>query len=474
MELLNRVLVPSRLALIYRDGQTLGYNPALNVWHRLSEEQAEVLRWLRAGRDRGLLADHLERRFPHAAATAEQSVRQIIEWSVLRRMLYLDHEPPAPEPSMPPNPLDAVYWICTQACNLRCGYCYQEAMVARPDELSTTEALDLVRQVAEAGARTMVFTGGEPFSRRDLLEVARGAKRAGLTANVITNGHYITERNIAAVAATFDKVTVSLDHGRPEHHDRQRGEGSWRRATDAIRLLLQARVEVDVNSVLAHFGLADLAELLDFVDERPIGQHRIAMQFPMGRGSAVRDDELSPQEIIGLPDRIHALRTAADDGRRPQNGGGDKGRIRTHCGAGLSEVSVDPEGWVYPCKLLQYPEFRTQNIRQTPLADIYANNPTLHSAQGKTARHLRPCATCIIRDGCGGGCRGIHYSFTGDYDLSDPLFCAYLRREFEVKAWSSTGTGTVPPRLTDEFAAAAPRSATFIPISTIRVRDREP
>jgi MoaA/NifB/PqqE/SkfB family radical SAM enzyme len=68
---------------------------------------------------------------------------------------------------LPSHPLSTVYWICTQACNLRCTYCYQDASVARDRELSTAEGYDLVDQAIEAGARTFVFTGGEPFHRRD-------------------------------------------------------------------------------------------------------------------------------------------------------------------------------------------------------------------------------------------------------------------------------------------------------------------
>jgi len=58
-KLFDRVVVPSRLGLIYRQGETLGYNPGLNIWHRLDESCAETLRWLRAGRDRDGLAGHL-------------------------------------------------------------------------------------------------------------------------------------------------------------------------------------------------------------------------------------------------------------------------------------------------------------------------------------------------------------------------------------------------------------------------------
>ena len=94
-------------------------------------------------------------------------------------MLYLDQEPKSPEIVHPANTLETVYWICTQLCNLRCTYCYQDATVRRPHELSTDEGKSLVDQTVAAGADTFIFTGGEPFSRPDLLEIARYSKSRG-------------------------------------------------------------------------------------------------------------------------------------------------------------------------------------------------------------------------------------------------------------------------------------------------------
>ena len=61
-DLLARVTVPARLAIIVRGSGTVGYNPGANVWHRLDDDVAEVLRWLRAGRGRADMAGHLHRR----------------------------------------------------------------------------------------------------------------------------------------------------------------------------------------------------------------------------------------------------------------------------------------------------------------------------------------------------------------------------------------------------------------------------
>jgi radical SAM protein with 4Fe4S-binding SPASM domain len=451
--MLDRTVVPARLALLYRDDHTLGYNPALNVWERLEGDTAEVLRWMRAGRDRSALAAHLARRFEYTKEEAETRLRQILNWCIIRRLLYLDEDIGDPQLSMENNgSLSTVYWICTQACNLRCTYCYQDATYARPNELTTAEAKDLVDQALEAGADTFIFTGGEPFMRRDLLEVARYSRSLGLVTNVVTNGHFITTKTVSAVSETFDNVNISLDHGKPEHHDRARGEGSWAQALNAIQLLLDADVHVDVNSVLSRLGLDDVEELVRLGNSLPIGEHRIVPQFPMGRGSAVTQDELSPSELIGLGDKLlrieKELNTADVAKIRTDGDITSKGVIRNHCGAGLSEVSVDSEGWVYPCKLLQYPEFRTENVRAKRLAEIYEEHPVLGGLRRRVAKTLHPCKTCIIKNHCAGGCRGIHYSMTTDYGQADLRFCAFLRSSFEAQAWKSTGF-LPPPRSTD-------------------------
>lgn len=447
--MLDRVVVPTRFGLIYRGGETLGYNPAINTWEHLDEDTAEVIRWLRAKRERNNLEAHLERRFGYAPPLARERLQKILAWCIFRKLLYLDHEPQSPEIVHPASPLETVYWICTQLCNLRCTYCYQDATVKRPHELSTDEGKNLVDQTVAAGADTFIFTGGEPFTRPDLLEIARYSKDRGLQTNVITNGHYITSKNIGQVAGIFDTVTVSLDHGLAKHHDRNRGEGSWLRAVNAIDLLLERGVSVDANSVLSRFGLKDVKELLKFARRRPIGQLRIIPQFPMGRGAFVRDDELTAIEIMGVNDEIHQatsdLEAEGEARISPEGVYSSKTIIRNHCGAGLSEVSVDPEGWVYPCKLLQYDRFKTHNVRDHQLSEIFNNHPLLKQLRGTTASTLHPCKTCIIKNSCGGGCRGIHFSFTNEYIQAHPMFCAYLRSTFETQAWSSAG-GVPSPR----------------------------
>ena len=63
-----------------------------------------------------------------------------------------------PEHDAPPS---IAVWEITLRCNLGCCHCGSRAARARPDELSTTEALDLVRQFADLGLKEVTLIGGE-------------------------------------------------------------------------------------------------------------------------------------------------------------------------------------------------------------------------------------------------------------------------------------------------------------------------
>ena len=64
------------------------------------------------------------------------------------------------------RPIYAV-WEITLKCDLACRHCGSRAGHARPDELTTAECLDLVRQMAELGVKEVTLIGGEAYLRDD-------------------------------------------------------------------------------------------------------------------------------------------------------------------------------------------------------------------------------------------------------------------------------------------------------------------
>ena len=121
------------------------------------------------------------------------------------------------------RPIYAV-WEITLACDLACRHCGSRAGHARPDELTTAEALDLVDQMAELGVQ-----GGDAHRRRGVpaRRLARHRPRdprARDECTMTTGGRGLTPRarRTARRRRGSTGASVSID-GDEATHDRLRG-----------------------------------------------------------------------------------------------------------------------------------------------------------------------------------------------------------------------------------------------------------
>jgi MoaA/NifB/PqqE/SkfB family radical SAM enzyme len=179
-----------------------------------------------------------------------------------RRLLHDVHPLEVPE-----RPIGAKLEL-TYHCNLRCGFCYTDSprrTLARTAELSDEQWRGIVGQVIELGLVEAVITGGEPLLRRELtLETVERLTTAGVMVTLNTNGWFLDAETADRLARTGARVHVSLDGASAELHDASRGvPGSWRRAVEAIDLLLTRGGRVQVVHVVTPRNEATFAEFLE-------------------------------------------------------------------------------------------------------------------------------------------------------------------------------------------------------------------
>ena len=124
-------------------------------------------------------------------------------------------------------------------CNIECLNCYIESS-PKNDALvyiTTAEVVDYLDQIKlRKWATTEIgFTGGEPFMNPDMIDMARACLARGYEVLILTNAMLPMMRKsvkagLLALQAEFgDKLTlrISLDHFKPEYHDKERGRGSY-------------------------------------------------------------------------------------------------------------------------------------------------------------------------------------------------------------------------------------------------------
>lgn len=105
-----------------------------------------------------------------------------------------------------PTPVLAV-WEFTLACDQECLHCGPRAGIARDDELSTDEALALVRDLAAIGIGEVGLIGGEAYLRNDFLLIIRA-----MACTITTGGYNLSPaRARAMVEAGVQRVSFSID-----------------------------------------------------------------------------------------------------------------------------------------------------------------------------------------------------------------------------------------------------------------------
>jgi AdoMet-dependent heme synthase len=341
-----------------------------------------------------------------------------------------------------------VVWEITTRCNLRCLHCYSAAAKPHPEELSTAEAKDVIRQLADVGVIIVGFSGGEPMLRRDWRQLVASAVESGLLVSIGTNGTPVTDRRAAELKDLgVHSVCVSLDGSTAATHEyvRQR-PGLFAKTTAAVGRLSRAGVRVVVGYTPVRHNFHEAASVIDLAYELGADAVNLSEYVPTGRGTldlCLRPDELHTV-ISTWAERKDFYQGRMDvywhDCRVGQFVAPDERGKYIGCAAGQVLARIMVDGYVAPCVTLPV---RVGNLREQRFADIWRDSPFLHKLRDRANIETGNCAACELKSTCG-GCRSVSMGFYGDPFRGDP----YCWITPEPGAWPAQQLPLTPARLT--------------------------
>ncbi|MDB9305033.1 nif11-class peptide radical SAM maturase 3 [Nodularia spumigena CS-591/12] len=316
-------------------------------------------------------------------------------------------------------------WEITLKCNLACQHCGSRAGHTRTNELSTDEALDLVKQMAEVGIKEVTIIGGEAFLRPDWLEIVQAITEAGMLCGMTTGGYGITLDTAERMkAAGIQVVSVSVD-GLEATHDRLRGKpGSWQWAFKTMSNLKQAGIPFGCNTQINRLSAPEFPQIYEVLRDAGIFAWQIQLTVPMGNAADNSDILLQPYELLDVyPMIARVAERANQEGVQVQPGnnigyfgpyerllrGGDAWSFWQGCSAGLSALGIEADGAIKGCPSLPTTAYTGGNIRDHSLRTIIEETEELRFNLGagtpKGTEHLWGfCKTCEFAELCRGGC----------------------------------------------------------------------
>ena len=348
-----------------------------------------------------------------------------------------------------------IVWNITKRCNLKCVHCYAHAKnIAFDSELSTTEGKNLLDDLAEFGVPVILFSGGEPLTRKDLPELAAYAVKKGMRAVISTNGTLITPqkaRTLKEIGLSY--VGISLD-GMEEINDRFRGvKGAFRSALEGIENCKKAGIKVGLRFTINKSNVSEISKIFKLLQELDIPRACFYHLVYAGRGTELVKEDLSYQESRKAVDLIMDLTKILHD----------KGHIKevltvdnhadgpylylrllkenpdrakevlellqmnegNSSGIGIGCISWDGE--VHADQFWRHYSFG--NVKDRPFSEIWTDtsDPLMKKLKEKKKYAKGRCATCRWLDICAGNFRVRSEAVTGDIWAPDPA--CYLADE---------------------------------------------
>ncbi len=345
-------------------------------------------------------------------------------------------------------------WNFTNACNLSCRHCYQDAHKALPDELTLEERLKVVDELDRNNVTSIAFSGGEPLISKDFWPTAEYAHNKGIHLSVATNGTLITKEVASRLKDVgVEYVEISIDSAKPEVHDAFRGgQGNWMRSVEGIKNCVEVEgMTVGMATTVTRNNFDELDDLIALAKDLKVDSFYVFNFIPAGRGKDIVNDDLTPEMREAVLKKLHGtflqkelftFSTCPQYGRYCYENAPDNIIVNSHyfyfqgqqakmladyvggCGAGRLYCAIQPNGIVSPCVFMP---IEVGDLRKENLSDIWHNSEVMLRLRDRSAM-TEHCGICEHRSMCG-GCRARAYGYFGDYMGPDPG-CKY-----NIKAW---------------------------------------
>lgn len=310
-------------------------------------------------------------------------MRTIFDSLIEKKILVNDDE----------NKIKCVDLVLTNRCNLRCTHCCIDSDYATMcDKLTTEDWKRIIDKIIEIQPENIVITGGEPMLRDDFFELSDYLKERNKgKLDLMTNGLFINKDNVERLVKLYDGFNISLDGYDEESCSKIRGKGVFQKVIDAVELLKQNGVpskNIALSMVETAFTKGK-TQLFDELNDR-LGTLSIIREFsPLGRGEINR-------KILEIFESENNGQFEKETGRP----------VCQNCLAGRQKFSINSQGDIYPCMLLEKEAYCMGNINDIPnLKEFFGKKENRKTKGYLNLEKLMPqkreeCKDCNVRAYC--------------------------------------------------------------------------
>jgi len=287
-----------------------------------------------------------------------------------------------------------VLWDLTYACQLRCSHCYQMNLDrSRKLELPTHRILKTLEEMRDMGTQELVFSGGDPFLRRDFLNIIKYTGENGFHVGIFSSGVMIkpeVAKSLKAFRVSWVEVTI-MGADAYTHDEITGSRGSFKLLFQSVVNLRDAGVAVIGKTVITKKNFPQIEAIKDLCRKFE-AQYRFDPHL-------WRPWNGEENQIIDLKLGTDNFREFYDLYQPPEPQKENYIVSGNMCNAGRQRVGITPSGKVNPCTT--YGEHMVIGDLQThTFKEIWNNSPLLEQYRTTNFSSYPKCLSCQMTAFC--------------------------------------------------------------------------
>lgn len=319
----------------------------------------------------------------------------------------------------------------TTNCPLRCPQCYCSLTGGKNLKLET--AIHWIKEAGKHGVKEVMLSGGETMCYPHIYEVIRAAKEYCGTPDVALSGFAFDQTAYEKmIDAGVDGIFISINGSTREINSQTRD--GFELAISALELLQKNHyANTTINWVMHSSNADDFQNVVDLAERydaaslvvigvKPDSKHQLStiptaeqmrnvsriVRTHSGKTKIYIESCFSPMLALTSDTKLFGN----------MNIGKNKG-----CGAGRSAFSVNVDGWLSPCRHLEYFE------KWDTLEEYWNKSEILQKIRTLEDSKREPCTSCKFCNYCR-HCLSINSKLNGDLYIGNE-FCS-LANEYKA------------------------------------------
>ena len=332
--------------------------------------------------------------------------------------------------------------MISQACNLRCVYCYGEggeySNKGYMDFDTAKAAVDwLMENSPEDQSISITFFGGEPLLSFELMEeIVEYAnhkaleKKRTIKYTMTTNGLLINDKVEKFLLEHNIYTQISMD-GTKETQDANRYYDNHKGCYDDVLYHTESLRKKNKLGVRATISPKDLDLVKNIEHLVLLGFSKVSWA---NASNLMNEEDFEKLKLSNhvLMNHFYELINNGDFEKAKKYNMITKflnridnptPKLRS-CGAGRHMIAVDIKGDIFPChRFVGIEEFKLGNIKNMKISE--ANKLPIYQQLG--IHHFPECVKCEVQGLCGGACINENYYDTGNITMPSKTQCDYIR-----------------------------------------------